>query len=72
MAFQTLGNFYYAENREKSFLKLILFQSFSVFGNLFEEAAKKGLPGVQARHLGFFYEQAAQYASQRKKLAVDI
>lgn len=45
---------------------------FSVFGDLFEEAARQGLPAVQARHPGFYYEQAAQYATQRKKLTNDL
>lgn len=41
---------------------------FVVFGSLFEEATRQGLPAVQTRHPGFYYEQAAQYAVQRKQL----
>lgn len=45
---------------------------FAIFGDLFEEAARQGLPAVQSRHPGFYYEQAAQYAVQRKNLVNDV
>ncbi|KAK4015014.1 Trafficking protein particle complex subunit 11 [Daphnia magna] len=40
---------------------------FSTFGRLFEDAIELGLPAIQTQHPGFFYQQAAQQAIQRKK-----
>lgn len=39
----------------------------SVFGDVFDEAVKSGLPAVQTQHPGIYYQQAAQYAILRKK-----
>lgn len=42
-------------------------KQFSVFGDIFDEAVKLGLPAVQAQHPGVYYQQAAQHAILRKK-----
>lgn len=34
---------------------------------MFEDAIELGLPAIQTQHPGFFYQQAAQQAIQRKK-----
>uniref|UniRef100_A0A1Y1MLA7 Trafficking protein particle complex subunit 11 n=1 Tax=Photinus pyralis TaxID=7054 RepID=A0A1Y1MLA7_PHOPY len=44
-----------------------LSKQFSVFGDIFDEAVKLGLPAVQTQHPGLYYQQAAQYAIARKK-----
>ncbi|XP_060529048.1 trafficking protein particle complex subunit 11 [Cylas formicarius] len=44
-----------------------LSKQFEVFGDIFYEAVKLGLPAVQTQHPGIYYQQAAQYAILRKK-----
>ena len=39
-----------------------------MFGKLFEEAIELGLPAIQTQHPGFYYQQAAQHAVNRKKI----
>ncbi|CDW56965.1 Foie-gras 1 and Ribosomal S14 domain containing p rotein [Trichuris trichiura] len=41
---------------------------FWVFADLFEGAVQKGLLTVQTQHPGFYYQTAAEYMIQRKKL----
>lgn len=45
---------------------------FSVFGDIFDEAVKLGLPAVQTQHPGIYYQQAAQYAILRKKSCLEL
>lgn len=45
---------------------------FSVFGDIFDEAVKLGLPAVQTQHPGIYYQQAAQYAILRKKSCEEL
>ncbi|XP_061421126.1 trafficking protein particle complex subunit 11 [Lethenteron reissneri] len=44
-------------------------KQFSVFGDLFDEAIKLGLTAIQTQHPGFYYQQAAYHALERKNLA---
>lgn len=44
-----------------------LANQFSNFGRLFEDAIDLGLPAIQTQHPGFYYQQAAQQAIQRKR-----
>lgn len=48
------------------------FRRTSVFGGLFEEAIELGLPAIQTQHPGFYYQQAAQFAVQRKKACYQV
>ena len=41
---------------------------FQVFGELFDEAIKLGLTAIQTQHPGFYYQQAANHAKNRKLL----
>lgn len=43
-----------------------LSKQYSVFGDIFDEAVKLGLPAVQTQHPGIYYQQAAQFAIARK------
>lgn len=45
---------------------------YQIFGDVFEEAVRTGLPAVQTQHPGFYYQQAAQYAVLRKKTALQV
>ncbi|CAG9862520.1 unnamed protein product [Phyllotreta striolata] len=49
-----------------------LSKQYSVFGDIFDEAVKLGLPAVQTQHPGIYYQQAAQYCTQRKKLCHEL
>ncbi|EMP40863.1 UPF0636 protein C4orf41 like protein [Chelonia mydas] len=42
---------------------------FQAFGDLFDEAIKLGLTAIQTQNPGFYYQQAAYYAQERKQLA---
>lgn len=44
-----------------------LAKQYWVFGDLFDEAIKQGVQAVQTQHPGFYYQQAAQLAIQRKQ-----
>lgn len=44
-----------------------LAKQYWVFGDLFDEAIKQGVQAVQTQHPGFYYQQAAQFAIQRKQ-----
>ena len=47
-----------------------IFQNrFQAFGDLFDEAIKLGLTAIQTQNPGFYYQQAAYYAQERKQLA---
>ncbi len=39
-----------------------------MFGDLFDEAIKLGLTAIQTQHPGFYYQQAANHAKNRKQL----
>ncbi|XP_049939900.1 trafficking protein particle complex subunit 11 isoform X1 [Schistocerca serialis cubense] len=41
-------------------------KQFCAFGEIFEEAIRLGLPALQTQHPGFYYQQAAQHATDRK------
>ncbi|XP_069136567.1 trafficking protein particle complex subunit 11-like [Argopecten irradians] len=43
-------------------------KQFQVFGDLFDEAIKLGLTAIQTQHPGFYYQQAANHAVNRKQL----
>uniref|UniRef100_UPI00358EE0D2 trafficking protein particle complex subunit 11 n=1 Tax=Myxine glutinosa TaxID=7769 RepID=UPI00358EE0D2 len=47
-------------------------QMYSVFGDLFDEAIKLGLTAIQTQHPGFYYQQAAYRAQDRKKMALQL
>ncbi|XP_056633401.1 trafficking protein particle complex subunit 11 [Diorhabda sublineata] len=49
-----------------------LSKQYSVFGDTFDEAVKLGLPAVQTQHPGIYYQQAAQFCIQRKKLCREL
>ncbi|XP_075220488.1 trafficking protein particle complex subunit 11 gry isoform X2 [Lycorma delicatula] len=49
-----------------------LAKQFSMFGDLFDEAIRLGLPAVQTRHPGFYYEQAARHAVNRKFSCLEL
>ncbi|XP_072378300.1 trafficking protein particle complex subunit 11 [Diabrotica undecimpunctata] len=49
-----------------------LSKQYSVFGDIFDEAVKMGLPAVLTQHPGIYYYQAAQYSLQRKKLCQEL
>ena len=40
---------------------------YSIFGELFDDAIRAGLPAIQTQHPGFYYQQAAQCATQRRQ-----
>jgi hypothetical protein len=42
---------------------------FQAFGDLFDEAIKLGLTAIQTQNPGFYYQQAAYYAQERKQHA---
>ena len=46
----------------------LLHYRFSVFADLFSEAVKRGLRGLQSQNPGIYYHQAALYALERKQL----
>lgn len=50
-------------------LVMIFFNRFQAFGDLFDEAIKLGLTAIQTQNPGFYYQQAAYYAQERKQLA---
>lgn len=53
-----------------SFFFLFFFcNRFQAFGDLFDEAIKLGLTAIQTQNPGFYYQQAAYYAQERKQLA---
>ncbi|XP_050304839.1 trafficking protein particle complex subunit 11 [Anthonomus grandis grandis] len=43
-----------------------LSKQYEIFGDIFDEAVKLGLPAVQIQHPGIYYQQAAQFAILRK------
>ncbi|XP_046680192.1 trafficking protein particle complex subunit 11-like [Homalodisca vitripennis] len=43
-----------------------LAKQYCLFGELFEEAIRGGLPAVQTMHPGYYYELAARHAADRK------
>uniref|UniRef100_A0A8C4PYM1 Trafficking protein particle complex subunit 11 n=1 Tax=Eptatretus burgeri TaxID=7764 RepID=A0A8C4PYM1_EPTBU len=43
-----------------------------LFGDLFDEAIKLGLTAIQTQHPGFYYQQAAYRAQDRKKMALQL
>lgn len=49
-----------------------LSKQYQIFGDVFEEAVRIGLPAVQTQHPGFYYQQAAQYAVLRRKTALQV
>lgn len=42
-------------------------RQYSAFGELFDEAIRAGLPGIQSQHPGFYYQHAAQYTVKRRQ-----
>ncbi|XP_029438424.1 trafficking protein particle complex subunit 11 [Rhinatrema bivittatum] len=44
-------------------------KQFQAFGDLFDEAIKLGLTAIQTQNPGFYYQQAAYYAQERKQQA---
>ena len=44
----------------------------TVFGNMFQEAIRGGLPAIQTQHPGIYYQLAAEYAISRRKLAEEL
>uniref|UniRef100_A0A8C9TQZ2 Trafficking protein particle complex subunit 11 n=1 Tax=Scleropages formosus TaxID=113540 RepID=A0A8C9TQZ2_SCLFO len=47
-------------------------KQFQYFGDLFDEAIKLGLTAIQTQNPGFYYQQAAHYAQERKRLAFQL
>ncbi|XP_042323158.1 trafficking protein particle complex subunit 11 isoform X2 [Sceloporus undulatus] len=45
---------------------------FQAFGDLFDEAIKLGLTAIQTQNPGFYYQQGAYYAQERKQLATTL
>jgi len=45
---------------------------FCAFGDIFDEAIRQGLPALQTQHPGFYYQQAAQHAADRKEVCLDL
>ncbi|XP_067008734.2 trafficking protein particle complex subunit 11 [Anabrus simplex] len=41
-------------------------KQYSIFGDIFDEAIRQGLPALQTQHPGFYYQQAAQQTAERK------
>lgn len=65
--------------RQKTGPKELIFEHYAwlskqyhIFGDVFEEAVRLGLPAVQTQHPGFYYQQAAQYAVLRRKTALQV
>uniref|UniRef100_A0A1B6BYJ1 Trafficking protein particle complex subunit 11 n=1 Tax=Clastoptera arizonana TaxID=38151 RepID=A0A1B6BYJ1_9HEMI len=44
----------------------------NIFGDLFEQAIRTGLPAVQTMHPGYYYEQAARQAVDRKLACLEL
>ncbi|XP_077464775.1 trafficking protein particle complex subunit 11 isoform X1 [Stigmatopora argus] len=44
-------------------------KQFQSFGELFDDAIKSGLPAIQTQNPGFYFQQAAYYNQERKRLA---
>lgn len=44
----------------------------AVFGNMFQDAVRGGLPAIQTQHPGIYYQLAAEYAISRRKLAEEL
>ncbi|XP_061690008.1 trafficking protein particle complex subunit 11 isoform X2 [Syngnathoides biaculeatus] len=44
-------------------------KQFQSFGELFDDAIKLGLAAIQTQNPGFYYQQAAYYSQERKRLA---
>lgn len=42
-------------------------RQYSAFGELFDEAIRLGLPGIQSQHPGFYYQHAAQFTVKRRQ-----
>ena len=42
---------------------------FQVFGDMFDDAIKLGLAAIQTQHPGFYFQQAANHAIERKRLS---
>ena len=56
--------------KSPTFCTLSLFPfRFQSFGDLFDEAIKLGLTAIQTQNPGFYYQQAAYYAQERKQQA---
>lgn len=49
-----------------------LSKQYLIFGDVFAEAVRSGLPAVQIQHPGIYYQQAAQFAIQRKNITADL
>ncbi|MCL4132919.1 UNVERIFIED_CONTAM: hypothetical protein GTU68_025684 [Idotea baltica] len=49
-----------------------LSKQYQIFGEVFEDAVREGLPAVQTQHPGFYYQQAAQYAVLRRNTAFQV
>lgn len=49
-----------------------LSKQYSVFGDIFDEAVKMGLPAVQTQHPGIYYQMAAQFAIKRKQACQEL
>ncbi|KAG8179574.1 hypothetical protein JTE90_016141 [Oedothorax gibbosus] len=47
-------------------------KQFSHFGDLFEDAVQQGLNAIQTQHPGFYYQQAANQASNRKNMCYKL
>ncbi|KAM4707991.1 trafficking protein particle complex subunit 11 [Discoglossus pictus] len=47
-------------------------KQFQAFGDLFDEAIKLGLTAIQTQNPGFYYQQAAYYAQERKQLSGNL
>ncbi|XP_021915999.1 trafficking protein particle complex subunit 11 isoform X2 [Zootermopsis nevadensis] len=47
-------------------------KQFCVFGDIFDEAIRQGLPALQTQHPGFYYQQAAQHAADRKEACLEL
>ncbi|KAI4461549.1 hypothetical protein MML48_5g00016715 [Holotrichia oblita] len=45
---------------------------YNIFGDIFDEAVKLGLPAVQTQHPGLYYQQAAQYAILRRQSCKEL
>lgn len=45
---------------------------YSNFADLFVEAIRKGLPAVQTQHPGYYFQIAANYASQRQAACKEL
>jgi hypothetical protein len=43
-----------------------------MFGDIFDEAIRQGLPALQTQHPGFYYQQAAQHAADRKEACLEL